>query len=97
MITLLPETPEAVKARLEAAVQNFLDFSAQMAGYDSILSAASYAATPNQWQAEGAAFLKWRADVWTHCYTVLADVQAGRRAIPTEAELIAELPRGPRP
>jgi hypothetical protein len=30
--------------------------------------------------------------VWAHCYEVEAAVKAGTRPIPTEAELIGELP-----
>jgi hypothetical protein len=34
----------------------------------------------------------WRDAVWLRCYEVLAEVQAGTRPVPTEAELIALLP-----
>ena len=42
--------------------------------------------------AEGKAFRAWRSAVWAKGYEILAQVQAGQRGIPTEAELIAELP-----
>lgn len=77
---------------LTEAVQAHLDAAARAKGYDNIVSACSYAAASNAFQAEGIACLKWRAAVWQRCYQVLADVQAGTRTIPTSADLIAELP-----
>lgn len=37
-------------------------------------------------------FRAWRSAVWAKGYEILAQVQAGERGIPTEVELIAELP-----
>lgn len=87
-----PPTAEQIRKSLTDAVQSHMDAAAQAKGYDSIMSACSYAAFPNAFQAEGQAFLVWRADCWVVGYGVLADVEAGNRPIPTEAELIAELP-----
>lgn len=89
------ETLDQVRARLQAAVQAHLDATARARGYDSILSACSYAASANPYQAEGAAFLAWRGAVWQTCYQVLAEVESGTRPVPTEAELIAGLPALP--
>lgn len=79
-------------AQYETAVQAHLDTAAQALGYDSILSACSYAGYTNPFQAEGQSFCAWRGAVWDHCYTQLAAVQAGQRTEPTVAVLIAELP-----
>lgn len=87
-----PPTPEQIQQRLTFAVQMHLDTEARQRGYDNIVSACSYAGAPNPFQVEGIAFLNWRSAVWAYCYQVLADVQAQTRTIPTEAELIAELP-----
>jgi len=81
-----------IAALLEYAVQDHLDATARSRRYDSIVSACSYAGAANRFQAESVAFIQWRAAVWDHCYQVLADVQAGTRAVPTADELIAELP-----
>lgn len=75
-----------------AALQRHLDAGAQACGYDGILSAASYAAVAGPFQAEGVSFAVWRSDVWAHGTAALAAVQAGQRAQPTIAELLAELP-----
>lgn len=85
---------EKIKADLSSAVQFHLDSAARQRGYDSILSASTYADDPSvpKFQAEGQAYRAWRALVWTYCYQVMADVDAGLRAIPAEADLIAELP-----
>ena len=37
-------------------------------------------------------FRAWRSAVWAKGYEILAQVQAGERGIPTEVELLAELP-----
>lgn len=85
---------ERVRIALTAAVQSYLDANAKSKGYDGILSAASYAGLPvgEPFQAEGLVFAKWRSAVWIACYSILADVQAGVRSVPTEAELLGELP-----
>ncbi len=83
---------EMEKARLAGIVQLHLDNTAKARGYDNILSACSYAASLNTYQAEGQSFLQWRAACWDTCYQILGDVTSGARAVPTEAELLAELP-----
>ena len=77
----------------EDSVQAHLDFVAQSKGYDSILSACSYAAEINQFQTESKSFIVWRSQVWGYCYQVLQDVQGGSRDAPAIKELIAELPK----
>ena len=73
------------------AVQTMLDNAAKAKNYDSILSACSYAAYPNQFQAEGQEFLVKRSAVWAKCYEILGEVEAGTRAAPTVSELLAEI------
>jgi hypothetical protein len=87
-------TPEQQIDSNKAAIQTELDRQAQLKGYDTIISACSYAAQASgePFQAEGAAFLKWRSDVWTQANAVLADVQAGARPMPTPEEAVAMLP-----
>lgn len=84
---------ERLIARLTDVVQSHLDSVARSKGYDGILSAASYAASLHPiFQAEGLAAVAWRDQVWSTCYDVLADVQSGKRIVPDEAQLLAELP-----
>lgn len=79
---------------LTKAVQAHLDSTAQAAGYDNVTSAVTYADEPvvPKFQAEGKAFRAWRSLVWAHCIKVLDEVNSGARNIPTESELIGELP-----
>lgn len=81
-------------AAIERALQQALDARAIAHGYDSILSACSYAAQPqgSPFQAEGAAFLAWRSAVWAQAYVVMAEVQAGRAALPGPDEAVASMP-----
>lgn len=82
---------EALKLLL---VQAYIDEAARAHRYDSIASAITYADEPAvpKFQAEGQAFRAWRSLVWAKCYAILADVNAGLREIPTDEELISELP-----
>lgn len=94
-----PPTPEQPTAEqkiqaAESAVQALLDASAKAKGYDDIQSASQYAALPigEPFQAEGAAFLLWRAKCWKKCYEILDAVNKKTRAEPTPAELITAMP-----
>lgn len=97
-----PPPPEAIAAeqqrrlleQLTTEVQAHLDTTAQAAGYDNIYTAVTYADEPAvpKFAAEGAAFRAWRSLVWDTANAIRNDVQAGRRPVPTAAELISELP-----
>lgn len=87
-----PAPPPLTVADYTQAVQNHLDAAARQRNYDNIVSACSYAAAPNVFQAEGIAYLNWRASVWQTCYGVLGAVEQALRPAPTIVELIAELP-----
>lgn len=90
----VPQTPDQIKAALAGSVQNHLDVAARSRGYDSILSAVTYADeySVKIFQKEGQAFRLWRSLVWEKCYAILAEVIAGTREIPGADALIAELP-----
>lgn len=88
-----PLTPDQIIASLTAVVQAHLDATARTRNYDGILSLCSYAASANpKFGPEGLAGVAWRDAVWASCYTILAEVQAGQRTVPTSDELLAELP-----
>lgn len=83
-----------LQAHLTSVVQNVLDEEAKKLGYDSCLSVCSYIDTGVQkFDDEGRAFRKWRSEVWSKGYEILDEVLAGTREIPTEEELLAELPK----
>lgn len=89
-----PLTPEQVQANKVWAVQFYMDSAARELGYDSISNAITYAEEPAvpKFQEEGKAFRAWRSLVWEKCYQILDEVQEGKRDIPTDEELISELP-----
>lgn len=97
-IVAIPEPTQEEKnahtqARLTAFVQNILDEEAHRLGYDSCLSVCSYVDTGvTKFDDEGKAFRSWRSAVWAKGYEILNAVLAGEREIPTEEELLAELP-----
>ena len=72
----------------ERAVEDVLQECAAAHRYDDIVSACSYAAVENPFQAESAAILQWRGNVWAWCYGLLADSPA---TLPTLAEFRASL------
>lgn len=87
-------TPAEIRIQRAAVVQAHMDATAMAYGYDSIASAVTYADEPAvaRFQAEGQAFRRWRSLVWAAGYQVIAEVEAGQRAVPTESELLALLP-----
>ena len=93
-----PEFNEAevltnIARNLEDVAQHYIEKEATSRGYDSIVSACSYAGYPNVYQDEAISLGVFRSAVWTYMYQVQTDVQSGIRAIPTEAELLLELPK----
>ena len=89
-----PITEEQIQAHLTQVVQNYMDTTVQTKGYDNIHTACTYANSTNEtFKAEGTACVVWRDAVWRKCYDILAEVKAGTREIPTEEELISELPK----
>lgn len=82
-----------IQAQLTNAAQHVLDNEAQKLNYDSCLSVCSYVDTGvSKFDDEGKAFRAWRSAVWAKGYEILNAVLAGEREIPTEEELLAELP-----
>jgi hypothetical protein len=94
LIKIKPETPESTIARLEAALDRYLDKVANDYRYESIRTMVSYMGDPNpKFDQEGTAAKLWRSAVYTYGIEVIAAVQNGTRDIPTEEELLAEIPQ----
>lgn len=77
-----------------AAVQGHLDNVARSYGYDHILSMVGYADEPSveRYRLEGQAARAWRSLCWAKAEDIRDMVKAGARQLPTDAELIAEMP-----
>lgn len=74
----------ALQSSIVAATQQRLDDFAKTRGYDGILSACTYAtSTVPKFAADGQAAVNARDTTWATLYTVLAEVQAGTRPMPT--------------
>lgn len=92
-------TDEQKQILLDRAIQRRLNEGARAWGYDSMDRAATYvSSTRPKWAAEAAALIAWRDDTWDTAHAIRQAVLAGDRPIPTEAELLSELPpQPPRP
>ena len=83
-----------IKATLLKAVDDYMDKTVQERGYDNIAKCVTYEGDIDEiFNREGTAAKQWRSRVYRKLYNVLAEVEAGSRGIPTEAELLAELPK----
>jgi hypothetical protein len=80
-------------ARKGAVILKYLDDQAIQLGYFTILSACSYATSTNpRFGPEGLALRDWRDAVWVAGYYILDQVSAGNRPMPSDQDLISELP-----
>lgn len=79
--------------KIKTRIELLMNSKAQEQGYDSILSACSYAGYPNDFQQEAIAFGTWRSSVWKYCYQELDKIQQGLRTEPTIEEFLLELPQ----
>lgn len=86
------QSPEQIQQDLEAVLNRHIDSVAQTKGYDSRITVTLRAGYPNPWQAEGIAFGAWMDACYAKVFEIMAEVQNGTRSIPTEEELIAEMP-----
>lgn len=89
-----PTPPDQIRAEIVQATQARLDGFAQQRNYDGILSACTYATSSvPKFAAEGQYAVLRRDDTWATLYTILAEVEAGTRAMPTGyADVEPELP-----
>jgi hypothetical protein len=84
------------QTRKSDVIQRHLDATAQGYGYTNIFTATTYATSAStRFGPEGIAFRDWRDQVWIYGYQVLADVKADLRVMPSDEELLTELPPFP--
>ena len=88
---------EQTIASCVTSAQARLDALAKLWGYDSILSAASYAnSTTARFKAESLALIAWRDAVWLFAYQLLDDINSGIKSAPSSAgEFLSLLPEAP--
>lgn len=78
--------PEKFTA-IQTKIQELLDSTAAERNYDNIFTALTYLDSKNaKFKAEAEALKDWRDDVWTKCYAYLAEVEAGKKKIPSTWE-----------
>lgn len=84
------------QARKSDVIQRHLDNTAQGYGYTNIFTATTYATSQSpKFGPEGIAFRDWRDQVWAAGYQIISDVKNGLRTMPSDDNLIQELPPFP--
>lgn len=94
-VSIMPinESGEQIIARLESAIDRYLDAQANSFRYESIRTMVTYVGDPNsQFNAEGVGALNFRSNCYTLALMIISEVQQGR-PVPTEEELFAEMPK----
>ncbi|MGE0333107.1 MAG: hypothetical protein AB7P37_20695 [Ramlibacter sp.] len=89
-----PAGLDLVARQLVLVVDDHINSTARGLGYESIVTAVSYATEPAvpRFQSEGIALRAWRSLVYARLYELQAEALAGARPIPTPTELIGLLP-----
>lgn len=88
---------EDIIAKKEVVIDEYCETIARNKGYgrkdvQPSVACSGYSGFTNPYQSEALAYVAWVAALWPVVYQIMADVMDGIRAIPTDAELIAELP-----
>ena len=88
------KSQEELQSEIVVATQASLDSFARTRNYDGILSACTYATSgAPKFAGEGQAAVDARDATWATLYTILGEVQAGTRPVPTGfADIEADLP-----
>lgn len=89
IVTVFDLSPDEITQRIQAQLDNF----AREHGFDSILSACTYAtsAVP-QFAADAARCVNLRDQTWAAAFTLQQQVQQGLRATPSWEEVLEVLP-----
>lgn len=85
-------TNDEIITGLTSALESYYDTKAHERKYDNRLTCALRAGYTGPFQKEGQSFAIWMDNCNVYAYGVMTACLAGTRAIPTAAELIAELP-----
>lgn len=90
---VVPDPPAPTLETYHYAIRNLIEDTAASHQYDGGLSLATYVnSTIPQWATEAQAFVAWRDSVWVYAYAQLGLVQQGKRAQPTPADFLKEIP-----
>ena len=81
------------KSYFISLMNNVIESEANKYGFDSAISARSYCGTENKYQAFSIGFTKWSAEFWNVGESIAASVMSGKRAMPTDDELLGLLPK----
>lgn len=77
----------------KAVIQGVLDRTAIDLGYESILSATSYAGYDNPYQNQAQSLGVWRATVWKAAFAYFSSLNG--KPMPSKADLLPMIPRYP--
>lgn len=83
---------EAHTKEFEKEIQVYINNVVKTKGYDNENSIAKYLVDTNPFYEECKAISVWIGNVWIKAHEIQREVGEGTRAMPTVAEVIAELP-----
>ena len=86
-------TDDDIERALTSALNRHLDAVAGQRRYDSRFTCSLRAGFPGPFQEEGQVFAVWMDACNMAAYQLMAEVKAGRAPVPTDAELIAAMPK----
>ena len=82
-----------LQAAFELAIEDLMDKKAQEKDYKNADRLMAYTSSTNTtWKNEAEAFIQWRDDMFTHCFTVVEDIVNQDRDVPSISEFLDELP-----
>jgi len=98
-LDIIPESADSIVSNYTQAVGDYIQSSIKIynttngVAFSGIDAMQKYTIDPNYTHYQFAVdVLAWNIQVWEYARQVFADVQAGTRTLPTQDELIAELP-----
>ncbi len=91
--TIITEVKQHFTENGAGFINNLLNQEAIKYGYTNILTACSYASTPNPYQTESQAFVAWQGALWQAFYTYVNSIDSTNYNTIDISTVVASLPQ----